>query len=103
MKNKLLSKLFGLLLLFSVISNTQASLKSGTRKVLEGLSSISYVITDVSLITTIAFAVGLACSEIFKWEKGSSFFLPATKISGIITGVSATAGYVFQKFTKYLK
>lgn len=103
MKNKLLSKLLSLLLLFSVISNTQASLKSGTRKVLEGLSSISYVITDVSLITTMAFAVGLAGSEIFKWAKGSSFFLPATKISGIVTGISATTGYLLQKFSNFLK
>ena len=101
--NRLLSSLLSLLLSCSINSNSLASFKTGTRKILEGVSDISYVITDMSLVCTVVSSLGLGISAVSKSEKPYSFFLTATKISGLIVGISATAGYLSQKVAKYLK
>ena len=102
MTKRLLLNLCSLLFLCNIILNAQASFKSNLHKILEGISGISYFITDVSLIGTGMSLIGLGSSSVIENNSGKDFFKKSSKICLKSALISSLAGYLSQKLAKYI-
>ena len=80
MNKKLALSLCSLALFFNINFSAQASFKSNIHKILEGISGISYVITDVSLIGTGVSLLGLGISSVAENNNCKDFFEKSSKI-----------------------